>query len=668
MPNSFAARATKKTLSPRQIHLDFHTSEYIPDVAENFSAESFARVMKEAYVTSATVFARCHHGWLYYDSKKFPERVHPSLVNSHKNLLLEQVRALHEAGLRAPVYITVQWDYQSAKNNADWLIRGKDGNHEGDSFDKPGFYQSLCVNTGYYDYLAAVTREVCEILGTELDGIFFDIVSIRPCYCGVCREKMKLAGVDVSDDLAVRRFAAKSIDEFKREMTALVREYSEDCTIFYNAGHIGPCTKESAKDYTHFELESLPSGAWGYLHFPATARYAKTLSRDSLGMTGKFHTEWGDFHSLKNRAALEFECFRMLSFGMGCSIGDQLEPNGSLNPATYDLIGGVYKMFEEREAWAIPSERVAEAALITPEAPERENSIPASIMGAVQLLEELSLQFEIIDREMDFSDYRLVILPGDLTVTEEFQKRLDGYVENGGKVLAFAKGGLSDSGKYPVCFGAKNHGTRDIAPDFIIAEDFLAELLYPSNEYAMYLGGEIIEPVNGGKSVLSGRAPYFKKEGDRFCSHKYVPSSKTGGYPCAVENNGTILFSHPILTQYRKNAPMWCKLLVKSAINRLLGGQIIIHNGPSYVRASILRQPEHNRYAAHFLSYVPIRKSETIDIIEERTKLYNVEVKINVPEAIKQVRVVPNGVVLDYKDGKFTIPEIDGYAIVELSY
>ena len=61
-----------KKLSPRQIHLDFHTSEKIPDVAQNFSAEEFARQMKEAHVSSVTVFARCHHGWLYYPSKKFP--------------------------------------------------------------------------------------------------------------------------------------------------------------------------------------------------------------------------------------------------------------------------------------------------------------------------------------------------------------------------------------------------------------------------------------------------------------------------------------------------------------------------------------------------------------------------------------------------------------------
>ena len=252
-------------LSPRQIHLDFHTSEHIPGIGSAFDAKAFAKAFKEAHVSSVTVFARCHHGWLYYPSKLFPDRVHPNL--SRPNLLLEEVSALHEAGIRAPVYITVQWDYHSAENHPEWLIRKADGSHEGDSFTRPGFYQSLCVNTGYYDFLEAQTREVCELLGDELDGIFFDIVGIRPCLCAACRREMEQKGIDMNDEKAVRAFAAFSMNRFKAKMSAVVREYSSKCTIFYNAGHVGPCTKQSADAYSHFELESLPSGGWGYLHW-----------------------------------------------------------------------------------------------------------------------------------------------------------------------------------------------------------------------------------------------------------------------------------------------------------------------------------------------------------------------------------------------------------------
>ena len=413
------------TLAPRQIHLDFHTSEAIPDIAANFDPRTFAETARKAEASSITVFARCHHGWLYYPSKRFPELIHPNLKNH--NLLLEQVRALHDAGIKAPVYITVQWDYHSAQTHPEWLIRKPGGAHEGVPFTEAGFRQSLCVNTGYYNFLAAHTEEVCQLLGKELDGIFFDIVGIRPCSCSACRAEMKRRGIDASNPDEVRKFAKFSIDRFKEKMTALVRKQNPDCTIFYNAGHVGPCTRASRDAYTHFELESLPSGEWGYLHFPVTARYARTLGLDCMGMTGKFHTEWGDFHSLKNQAALEFECFRMLSYGYAVSIGDQLEPYGVLNPAAYQLIGKVFHQLKEREAWARPSKALVEAALVTSEPIPCEHQIPESVFGAVQLLEELALQFDVVDLEAPLDQYSLVILPDDLAVTPEYQRKLKNH-------------------------------------------------------------------------------------------------------------------------------------------------------------------------------------------------------------------------------------------------
>ena len=652
-----------KQLSPRQIHLDFHTSENIPGIGSTFDPEAFAKTAKEASISSMTVFARGHHGWLYYPSKKFPELVHPHL--EYKNLLVDQVRALHKVGINAPVYLTVQWDYHSATTHPEWLIRKKDGSHEGGPFTEPGFYQSLCVNTGYWDFLKAQTIEVCELLGDELDGLFFDIVGIRPCWCAACRAEMKKLGIDASDDEAVRDFAKMVLDRFKKNMTELVRQYNQNCTIFYNAGHVGPCTKDSADSYTHFELESLPSGSWGYLHFPLTARYARKLGKDCMGMTGKFHTEWGDFHSLKNLAALEFECFRMLSFGFASSIGDQLEPNGTLNPATYRLIGKVYSQFAEREAWARPSTPVVEAAVVTPESPRVEHQIPESVMGAVQMLEELAIQFDVIDPGMSLDAYKLVILPDDLVVCGDFQKKLEDFVAKGGKVIACAKGGQNQDGEYPSCFGAKSAGPQNVYPDFLIAEGKLAEGLEPENEYVIYMQGEALEPA-GAETILSARAPYFKREKDFFCSHRYTPSAKGEAYPAVLQKGGVILFGHPIFQQYRKNAPFWCKKLTSNAIDMLLGERLVRHDGPSTMTVSVLDQPEEARTNLHILSYVPVRKSATIDIIEERTVLRNVTVKVNIPRQFTQARLVPEDIPLEVKDGSVTIPEINGYAIVEL--
>ena len=649
-------------LSPRQVHLDFHTSEWIEGVGAQFDAETFARMAKEAAVSSMTVFARCHHGWLYYDSWRFPERVHPHLAN--RNLLVEQVRALHAQGIKAPVYITVQWDYYTANRHPEWLIRKPDGAHEGGPFSEPGFYQSLCVNTGYWKFLQEQTLEVMELLGDELDGLFFDIVGIRPCTCAACRKEMLEKGLDFGDEAQVRAFAKQSIDRFKQKMSAFVREHNDHCTIFYNAGHVGPCTKDSKEAYTHFELESLPSGGWGYLHFPVTARYARKLGKDCIGMTGKFHTSWGDFHSLKNQAALEFEAFRMLSFGFACSIGDQLPPDGRLNAATYRLIGKVYRPFAEREAWARPSTPLVEAAVLTNESPLYEQQMSDSILGAAQLLEELALQFDIIDAEMDFSPYKLLIVPEDVAGSSALSEKLAAFTAAGGRVLSCGRGAL-DNGAYPACYPAQYAGERDAYPDFIVANGLLAEGLEPENEYAIYQQGAVLE--NAQNAVLFARAPYFPRAGRKFCSHRYTPSAGGEAYPTAALANGVLLFAHPLFAQYRDCAPGWVKQIVKNALDLLLPERLVRHDGASTVTVSLLDQPEHHRTCAHILSYIPVRKSATIDIVEERTQACDLHLTLHIPRGFTRARLVPEGIPLAVEGERVTVPCVDGYAIVELT-
>ncbi len=64
--------------------------------------------LAEAAVDSITCFARCHHGWLYYPSRRHPGLVHPGLKDS--SLLPRQIEACHKHGIKAPIYTTVQWD------------------------------------------------------------------------------------------------------------------------------------------------------------------------------------------------------------------------------------------------------------------------------------------------------------------------------------------------------------------------------------------------------------------------------------------------------------------------------------------------------------------------------------------------------------------------------
>jgi len=577
---------TQFELRFRQVHLDFHTSPDIPNVGADFDPEQFADILVKAHVNSITCFARCHHGMIYYDSKVNPERVHPHLVN--RNLLHEQIEAAHKRDIRVPIYTSVQWDYYTAREHPEWLAVAPDGRYFGDpsegyqSFHEPGFYHFLCLNSPYREFLKQHTQELLERF-EPVDGLFFDIVFPIPCACRHCTENMEKLGYNQlaeSDRLA---YSQRMINEFKKEMTAFVQSHQPDASIFYNRGHVGPDHRPALEAYTHLELESLPSGLWGYMHFPMTIRYARNLGLDCLAQTGKFHTMWGDFHSFKNKAALQFEIFNMLALNANCLIGDQLDPGGRMSAPVYELIGSVYAEVKQKEPWCRNTRAVTEIGVFTPEefSGAKLGTLPQSMQGAVRMLQECGMQFEVLDSGSDLSRYRLLILPDEIEVSEPFAQRLSAFVRQGGKVIATFESGLNKAKNkfalkelgvrlnetktrdvYGIDVSGQHYARFDYA-DFIIPAGDIGRGL-PETEHVMYMKGLEVSAESGSAVLAQAVQPYFHRTYKHFCSHRQTPSSGKPGYDAIVRNGNVIYFAHPIFRQYHQNAPRWCKQLLKN--------------------------------------------------------------------------------------------------------
>ena len=91
-------------------------------IAEDFDAAAFAETMRAAHVGSVNVFARCHHGYSYYPTTV--GTIHPGLGF---DLLGRQIEALHAAGIKAVVYVTIGWDDLAAAREPGWVVVNKDG-------------------------------------------------------------------------------------------------------------------------------------------------------------------------------------------------------------------------------------------------------------------------------------------------------------------------------------------------------------------------------------------------------------------------------------------------------------------------------------------------------------------------------------------------------------
>lgn len=647
----------------RQIHLDFHTSEHIPGVGSEFDPDEFVDTLKRAHVNSITCFSRCHHGMIYHDTR-FAEARHPHL---ECNLLNEQIDACHAADIRVPIYITVGWDELVARRHPEWLERMPDGSVSGAPPLRPG-WKRLCFNTPHIDYVIEQTQEVLDMF--EVDGLFFDIIHQGPCVCQYCLEKMWEQGLDPEKQADRLALAAQTVDEFKRRMTAEIRKKDRDCTIFYNAGHIYPHWRPVLDTYTHLEIESLPSGAWGYAHFPTTVRYARNLGMDCLGMTGKFQTVWGDFSSFKNQAALEYECFTMLANAAKCSVGDQLHPTGKICPVTYDLIGRVYASVEEKERWCEDAEAVADIGVFTPEAVGKQDGrVDSSMKGVYHVLVESQQQFDVIDAESDWSRYAVVILPDKITCDHALAAKASKYAKAGGALILSHKSGLRpDESAFALPeVGASYVGDAEYCPDFVRVREAIAEGI-ADTEYVMYERGAAVRPGEGTEILADVWNPYFNRTYRHFCSHRHTPVAQKGEFPAVIQSDRIIYFSHPIFRLYATKGVRFCKQIFLNCLARLLPEPLIRTDAPSTCHITVNRQPQYNRHVVHLLHYIPERRAMELDTIEEAIPLFDVALEVWLAVEPKKAYLAPtqDELHVDYADGyaSVTVPEVRGHQMV----
>jgi hypothetical protein len=136
-----------------------------------------------------------------------------------------------------------------------------------------------------------------------------------------------------------------------------------------------------------------------------------------------------------------------------------------------------------------------------------------------------------------------------------------------------------------------------------------------------------------------------------------------------IKNGRAIYFANPIFTEYNAVAPRWEKQLFLNALDLLLPDPLVRHSGPTTLLVTINEQADENRWIVHLLHYIPERRSQEIDIIEDVIPLYNTKFSIKSPK-IKAVISVPEQEPLpcEQKDGrvKFVLPKLVGHQMIAL--
>ena len=210
----------------RQVHLDFHTSESIPNVGSEFSPVQFQEQLRRGHVDSITLFSKCHHGWAYHPS--VANQIHPHLSF---DLLGAQIEAAHAINVKTPVYLSAGLDEKEARRHPEWLRQDTHVH----SFLTPGFH-ALCMNTPYLDILCAQIEEA--VTRYNCDGIFLDILSVSDCRCRACLDTLIADGKDPENPADVRALAEDVYANYARRANAAVHKHKPGLPVFHNGGHI----------------------------------------------------------------------------------------------------------------------------------------------------------------------------------------------------------------------------------------------------------------------------------------------------------------------------------------------------------------------------------------------------------------------------------------------
>ena len=653
----------------RQVHLDFHTSPHIPGVGADFDAGAFAATLKRAHVNSVTLFAKCHHGYTYYPSKVCA--AHPGLAPD-RDLLGEQIAALHAVGIRCPIYITVGWDALAARNHPDWRAMFRDG-HFADWKGHPGMWRFLnWLHPAYQQHIEDVTREVLARYGESVDGIFYDICFFPKGACWSPESRKFREKHSLLDDspAGFEQFMAKAQETFSKRYREIILAARPEATVFFNAGSdtfLEPGLGGRARlgNMSHMEIESLPSGSWGYFHFPRLARSAAYWGKPWLGMTGRFQTMWGDFGGIKPQPALEFECFRPQALGGANSIGDQLPPRGVLDPAAYDLIGAVYQQVAEAEPFYAGSRTLAQVGIATSGTPGLDADETAkSDEGAIQMCEEAHYECQLLDAENSLDGLDLVILGDSSTLPPAFVEKLRAFYIAGGKLIVSHKGGCNATGRWALDFlPIKILGEIEEYPAYWRTRAAFSPELARTDR-VFYQQGLVVAAGPGTETLVERVLPYFKRDAVRYCSHAQTPPRpESSGQPVVIAGERFVYFVDPIFREYRKAGNIAARDAWRLAIHRLIGPAPFGHGLASTIQVYPRRRG--TDLILTLLHYIPIRKALDIDMIEERSSFAGENLVL--PAAAKSVRVFPSGELLPRnEDGSFPLPPAKGRLLMEI--
>ncbi|MFA8450237.1 MAG: hypothetical protein ACEPOW_06060 [Bacteroidales bacterium] len=673
----------------RQIHLDFHNSEYLKDIGKHFDKKQFQEALIAGKVNSINLFAKGHHGWSYYPTKV--GHMHPNL---NFDLLKAEIEACHEIGVKVCAYYPIGWSQNDYKLHPEWAMVNKEGHtytqqgqplpiiKKGDE-NKPlpyTYWTLLSPERGYLDLILAQTKEILD--NYDVDGIWYDIVNTDGInYSKSSIADMKKNHINPENTAEASAYFAKKMKKFFDQTSDLVEKIKPGSSVFYNwttAFRYETPEKglqENSFKYAYYnyntkeDLEDLPTTWDGYDVFPMRAKFFLPLGKDIVAMSGKFHTAWGEFGGFKAKEAIKYEAASMVAFGANCNFGDQLHPSGIMDMSTYRNIGYAYDYVEKIEDYGVGAQDVANLGVILTFDTEYDE-------GVTRMLLEEHIDFLVLNNISNWDNIETIILNGANILSGDMLEKLKAFQARGGKILALGKGGLDqDQKEFAIDLGVdyQEHSKFDI--DYTIIEDSTIVHNLPRSPFLNYESAIVVKPKKGTKVLAGVQEPYFSRTLKHYTSHRNTPYKlERAEYPSVVLGKNTAYIAYDLGKQYFDIGAKVHRDLFRNVLNLVYKNPMVatnIKNLPSEGRINLLKQPEHNRYVVHILYASPIQRG-IARVIEDMPPIYDIPLTLNVPEKVTKVYTIPDKQELEFSSNgnlvQLIVPKVQCHNAIVFEY
>lgn len=632
--------------SYRRLLVDMHIPDWDPRFLADLDAGEYVATIQRGHIDNTMLYCNSHVGHAFYPSKLGP--VHAALRG--KDFVGDVVTRCHEKGISVVAYYSATFNNEIFLREPDWRMLPI----AGEAAYEESRYGICCPNSPYRDFAVAQTEELCSRYPFE--GIFFDML-FWPyiCYCRYCRQRfLDEQGSEIPTTIdwnnpvwmAFQRARERWMSELAGDLTAAAKRARPSITAVHQ---LSPALHDWRLGLP-FSLAEHCDYTCGDFYGPAIQQSLVCKLFESLSQKKPFEfhtsrcTDLRDHVTMKSPTRMETQASLAVAHGSAFLFIDGIEPTGRLNQGVYERINDIFSRSEPYEKF-LGGDLVADVAIYFSSESRfdfRENGCHVSayagradnmaslfavphldaVKGAARALQEEHIPYAIITRKnLDrLRDYRVVILPNVLLMTDEEIALLRDYVAGGGALYASGYSSLvaADGTERPDfgladVFGVSKEATMAHRLSFIRPTDPELVKLVAPQEHIIHQGGFATVRSTSAETLAELALPWCPENGGSvfkpsFASIHSNPPSPSPFAPAILSHRHGKGFACYAAGAIEAEDYKISRRLVTHLVRRLLGGPARVEaSAPSFVELTAFDKPAESRLN---ISLVSLAESE----------------------------------------------------------